>query len=69
MNGSGPVAPTAPFTVTLEAQQWNAVLAAISEAQYRVAAPLIQAISEQLQNQASANGQDPTAMMPGPQPN
>lgn len=47
-----PVAPTQPFTIQLEAQQWNAVLAAISEAPYRVAAPLVQAISEQLQGQA-----------------
>jgi hypothetical protein len=57
-----PVAPNQPFTITLEAQQWNSVLAALSEAPYRVSAPLIQAISQQLQSQA------PQAV-PGPQPN
>jgi hypothetical protein len=54
-----PVSPTHPFTVNLEAQQWNAVLAAISEAPYRVAAPLVQAISEQLQAQAQAGQAHP----------
>jgi hypothetical protein len=40
----------------LEAQQWNAVLAALGEAPYRVSAPLIQAIGEQLQTQANQAG-------------
>lgn len=53
-----PVPPTQPFSVTLEAQQWNAVLAALSEAPFRVAAPLIQDISGQLQAPpAQPNGQ------------
>jgi len=47
-----PVEPNTPFTITLEAQQWNAVLGAMAEAPYRVAAPLVQAISQQLQSQA-----------------
>ena len=47
-----PVEPNTPFTITLEAQQWNAVLGAMGEAPYRVAAPLVQAISQQLQSQA-----------------
>lgn len=46
------VEATAKMAVTLEAQQWNGVLAALSEAPYRVAAPLIQAIGEQLQQQS-----------------
>jgi hypothetical protein len=57
---------TTPFTVTLEAQQWNAVLAALTDAPYRVSAPLIQAISNQLQEQASPNGAD--NLYPTPQP-
>jgi hypothetical protein len=59
-----PVAPTHPFNVQLEAQQWNAVLAAISEAPYRVAAPLVQAISEQLQGQAQQTQQPNGPMLP-----
>ena len=61
-----PVPPTQPFQVTLEAQQWNGVMAALSEAPFRVAAPLIQAISEQLNGQAAplANGQDGMVMPP-----
>jgi len=60
------VAATQPFTVTLEAQQWNAVLAMLTDAPYRVSAPLIQAISEQLQGQAQSNGQDNLHQMPSP---
>jgi hypothetical protein len=50
---------TQPFAVTLEAQQWNNVLAALAETPFKIAAPLIQAISEQLQSaagQAQPNG-------------
>jgi hypothetical protein len=58
---------TQPFTVTLEAQQWNAVLAALSEAPFKIAAPLIQAISEQLQSAAGQpNGQDAALVAPPP---
>ena len=46
-----PVAATMPLTVTLEAQQWNAVMSAIVEAPYRIVAPLVQSITEQLQAQ------------------
>lgn len=47
-----PIAANTPLSVTLEAQQWNSVIAALAEAPYRVAAPLIQAMSEQLQQNA-----------------
>lgn len=47
---------TQPFTVTLEAQQWNVVMAALNEAPYRHAAPVIQTLSEQLKEQAGATG-------------
>lgn len=60
------VAPTQKFDITLEAQQWNAVLGALNEAPYRVSAPLIQAIGAQLQQQAQALPQPP---MMQPQPN
>jgi hypothetical protein len=39
--------PTDPVTVTLQAQEWNSVLAALIEAPYRIAAPLVQKIGEQ----------------------
>jgi len=39
--------PQQPLTVTLEAQQWNAVMALLSEGPYRIAAPLIEAIQRQ----------------------
>lgn len=42
-----PIPPTERLAVTLEAQQWNAVIAVLSEAPYRVAAPLIGEIQRQ----------------------
>ena len=39
--------PTDPVTITLQAQQWNTILEVLHNAPYRVAAPLIQSISEQ----------------------
>jgi hypothetical protein len=56
--------PTTRFVVTLQAQEWNAVLACMAKATYEMAAPLIQGISQQLHNQAggdattNANGLD-----------
>lgn len=47
-----PVLPTQQFAVTLDAQTWNMVLMAMGKATYEVAAPLIGAISQQLQQQA-----------------
>jgi hypothetical protein len=41
------MAPQQPLTVTLEAQQWNAVMALLAEGPYRISAPLIQAIQQQ----------------------
>lgn len=48
--------PTTRFAVTLQAQEWNAVLACMAKATYEMAAPLIQGISQQLHNQAGADG-------------
>lgn len=39
-----PIEPNQPLTVTLEANEWNNVLAALNEAPHRVAAPLIRKI-------------------------
>lgn len=36
-----------PVQITLAAQQWNVVIAALNEAPYRVAAPVIEAILKQ----------------------
>jgi len=52
-----PVQADAQMTVVLQAQQWNGVLGALAKAPYEVAAPLIQAIGEQLQ-QPMPNGSD-----------
>ena len=45
-----PLNPTDRLTVELEAQQWNQVLALIAEGPFRVAAPLMQTVQQQLQN-------------------
>jgi hypothetical protein len=47
---NAPFNPTDRLTVELEAQQWNQVLALIAEGPFRVAAPLMQTLQEQLQN-------------------
>lgn len=53
-----PVPPDLPMLVQLEALQWNTVLAALSEMPYRTSAPIIQAISQQLQKQAGIAATD-----------
>jgi hypothetical protein len=58
-NGTVPVPGTQAFTVTLQAQEWNAVLSAMAKATYEQAAPLIQAIGAQLQEQAAASPPTP----------
>jgi hypothetical protein len=67
-----PVSPNTPFNVTLEAQQWNGVVAALIKAPYELAAPLIQAITNQLQQQQpQPNGVGdglPTMVPPVPPP-
>jgi hypothetical protein len=39
--------PTEPVTITLEAGQWNVVLGALHEIPYRLALPVIQALTRQ----------------------
>lgn len=49
------------YTVSLDLQQWNAVLALLAEAPFKVVAPLMHTISEQLNQQSQpqpANGHD-----------
>jgi hypothetical protein len=53
------VAATMVLSVQLEAQQWNAVMAALVEAPYRVVAPLIESITQQLQSQAQQSPVQP----------
>jgi hypothetical protein len=48
-----PMQPDQPITITLEAQQWNSVLAALNEAPHRIARPIIDRIVEQVQGQQS----------------
>jgi hypothetical protein len=54
-----------PLTVTLQAQQWNQMIAVLHDAPYRIAQPLIRDIGEQLQQQTQpsmGNGLSPTPM-------
>jgi hypothetical protein len=46
--------PQERLTVTLEAQQWNAVMALLAEGPYRISAPLI----TEIQRQCMAAGAD-----------
>jgi hypothetical protein len=55
-----PFEPTAPVAVTLQAQQWNGVIAALVKAPWEMADPLIRQITAQVASQApkspAANG-------------
>jgi hypothetical protein len=64
-----PISPTTQLNISLEAQQWNGVMAALVKAPYELAAPLIQSISNQLQQQMPQNGVDQIGMPPPSMPN
>jgi len=49
-----PVPAELPLTITLQAQEWNTVMAALNELPYKVAAPLISRIGEQFAHQVGA---------------
>ena len=57
-----------PFAVTLRAEQWNVVLQVLSEAPFRVAAPLIGEIEKQCraQDTTAAVAEEPAAELPTP---
>lgn len=59
------VTPEQQLSVSLQAQQWNQLIAVLHDAPYRIAQPLIREIGEQLQQQTlatSGNGLDPHPM-------
>ena len=69
-----PISPDTPLAVTLEAQQWNAVMVVLQETPsiplpHRVVSAIVQAINDQLQVQVAqvnqpaktANGLDEEA--------
>jgi len=58
-----PVDPQTPMHATLTAQEWNAVLGALGEAPYRIAAPIIQKLGLQLNQQQTERA---GMMMPEP---
>jgi hypothetical protein len=65
------ISPSQEFTVKLELQQWNVVLQGMAEAPFKLIAPLVQAITEQINQQGQAlgnagNGLDPGASLTPP---
>lgn len=52
MQQAVPIQATTQLTVTLQAQEWNQVLAILSDAPYKAVAPLIDQIAKQAQQQA-----------------
>jgi len=47
-----PIEPNKPLSVTLTAEQWNVVMAALNELPHRVARPIVDASMAQLRQQA-----------------
>lgn len=50
---------TQTFAITLQAQEWQGVINAMAEAPYKLAAPLVQAITQQIQEQAQGGQLSP----------
>jgi hypothetical protein len=48
------------ISITLQAAEWNEVIAALIERPYRIAAPLIQKIGEQAQALQQSGGEEST---------
>ena len=57
------VEATMPISITLEAQQWNQVMAGVGEMPWRLANPLMNAIGQQMQAAAGV-----PLVQPGQQP-
>jgi hypothetical protein len=49
-----PVPANLQLAVTLEAQAWNTILEGLGELKYKIAAPLVQTLTEQLTRGAQA---------------
>lgn len=49
-----PIEPTAPLSITLQAQEWNQIIALLGKAPYETVAHLIGKIGEQAQASAAA---------------
>jgi len=58
-----------PMAITMEAQEWNLVIDALSNAPYRVAAPLIGKITAQLTQLAAAHREPAPVGIDGRLPN
>jgi|tagenome__1003787_1003787.scaffolds.fasta_scaffold20266473_2 hypothetical protein len=56
-----PISPETPIGITLQAQEWNVVLGILSDAPFKMVAPIIQKLGEQAQQgaQAAAHGAAP----------
>ena len=54
---------TDSVTITLQAQQWNTILEVLHNAPYRIAAPLIQSISEQAREPPARHAQQGNAVL------
>jgi hypothetical protein len=52
MDMQRPIEPNQPLSVTLTAQEWNSVMAAVNEMPHRIARPLFDRIGQQLQSQS-----------------
>jgi hypothetical protein len=68
---NGPISPETMLTVTLEARQWDVVLAGVSELKLKDVLPLWQTLMGQLQGTAqTSNGVDanPPAQFSGDHP-
>ena len=57
MDMQRPIEPNQPLTVTLTAQEWNSVMAAVNEMPHRIARPLFDRIGQQLQLQSQSQMQ------------
>jgi hypothetical protein len=56
-----PIEPTTPISITLQAQEWNNVIAVLNDGPHRIVRQLIDKISEQAQAAAGQTGTQPLA--------
>jgi hypothetical protein len=60
-----PMAPDTPISVTLQAQEWNAMLSVLVDAPYKMVAGLVAQITEQAQRQAQQGQAQQGQLQPG----